>query len=112
MQTLVEEYAHLGVHLSTTDDGATWSDLSDGDPGQWQLEGSNGIAFLGFGGRGYSARVYFDEPVQEFQLDVARGEGAAWFRDFFTLAAFREGCLTPPHDRGRGGRGAPVQAPT
>jgi hypothetical protein len=92
-QTLTEEYAHLGVHFSTTDDGATWSGLSGGDPGQWQLEGSNGAAFLGFDGSSYSARVYFDEPVQEFQLDVARGEGAVWSYDVFMLVGFRKGAL-------------------
>jgi hypothetical protein len=93
VQTLAEEYAHLGVHFSTTDDGATWSGLSGGDPGSWQLEGSNGPTFLGFDGGSYSAVVYFDEPVQEFRLDAARGEGAIWSYDFFMLAGFREGTM-------------------
>jgi hypothetical protein len=93
VQTLTEEYADLGVHFSTTDDGATWSGLSGGDPGQWQLEGSNGATFLGFDGSSYSAVVYFEEPVQEFELDVARGEGAVWFDDLFMLAGFRGGAV-------------------
>lgn len=92
-QTLDAEYADLGVYFSTTDDGATWSGLSGGDPGQWQLEGSNGPAFLGFDGSSYSAEIYFDEPVREFQLDVARGDGAPWFFDLFVLEGFREGAV-------------------
>jgi len=92
-QTLSEEYAHLGVHFSTSDDGATWSGLSGGDPGQWQLDGSNGAAFLGFDGSSYSALVYFDEPVQDLQLDVARGKGSVWSSDFFMLAGFRNSAM-------------------
>jgi hypothetical protein len=91
LQTLSEEYAHLGVHFSTTDDGATWSGSSAGDPGSWLLEGSKGPAFLGFDGRSYSAFLIFDAPVQEFRLDVARGNGAVWLYDFVMVAGMREG---------------------
>ena len=92
-QTLDEEYAHLGVHFSTSDDGTTWSGLSGGDPGQWQLEGSSGATFLGFDGSSYSVQAYFDEPVQEFQIDVARGMGAFWYYDTVTLAGFRNSAV-------------------
>jgi hypothetical protein len=93
VQTLDEEYAHMGVHFSTSDDGATWSGLSGGDPGQWQLDGSHGPAFLGFDGSSYAVLAYFDEPVQELQLDVARGMGAAWYYDSVTLAGFRNSAV-------------------
>jgi hypothetical protein len=93
LKTLTDEYAQLGVRFSTTDDGATWSGLTRGDPGQWRLEGSNGAAFAGFDGSSYSALVYFDVPVQEFQLDVARGEGSLWSYDYFMLAGFREAAV-------------------
>jgi hypothetical protein len=69
---LGEEYAELGVHFETTDDGSIWGGVGAGDPGEWRLEGSRGSAFLGFNGTSYEATVHFDEPVVGFALDVAR----------------------------------------
>ena len=51
--TLSEEYAHLGVHFSSNDDGSTWDGMSNGDPGGWELEGTNGPTFAGFNGASY-----------------------------------------------------------
>ena len=89
-QTLSEEYAHMGVHFSSADDGATWAGLSDGDPGGWQLDGTNGSTFMGFDGSSYTALVDFDAPVQEFELDVARGVGSFWRFNTVTVSGFRE----------------------
>lgn len=89
---LGEEYAALGVHFVTTDDGSIWSGISDGDPGGWGLEGTNGSAFVGFNGRSYSLVVLFDEPVPELQIDVAR---SLFSKDGDTLVVegYREGVL-------------------
>jgi hypothetical protein len=91
-QTLSEEYAPWGVHFRTTDDGSVWSGLSDGDPGAWGLEGTNGSAFMGFDGASYRALLSFDEPVTGFQLDVSRAEGSQ-LGDGFDLIGLRQGVL-------------------
>lgn len=92
-QSVTEEYADLGVHFASVDDAATWGGMSRGDPGNWQIDGSNGPTFLGFDGRSYTAVVNFDEPVQELQLDVARADGAYWPDDFFMLVGFRDAAI-------------------
>jgi hypothetical protein len=87
-----DEYAHLGVRFVASDDGATWDGLSAGDPGGFGLDGSRGTRFLGFDGPGYAIAVDFDQPVQGFQLDVARALGAApFFFDQLQLTGFRNG---------------------
>jgi hypothetical protein len=92
-QTLAEEYAHLGVHFVTTDDGATWSGISNGDPGGWKVEGTEGPTFAGFDGTSYSFAAVFESPVTEVQLDVARAAGGTHllYFDDFTLVGFRNG---------------------
>jgi hypothetical protein len=92
-QTLSEEYAPMGVHFSSTDDGTTWSGIAAGDPGQWQIDGSNGPTFLGFDGGSYSAFVYFDAPVEQLQLDVARASGTAWSYDLFMVVGYRDSAI-------------------
>jgi hypothetical protein len=87
---LSEEYAHMGAHFIATDDGVLWSGMSDGDPGEWSLEGTNGSAFVGFNGFSFSLTMLLDEAVEGFQLDVARAAGSNW-RAGFTLAGFRNG---------------------
>jgi|GEM_PF-2301257 len=87
---LSDEYAHLGVHFVATDDGNVWSGLTDGDPGGWMLEGTNGSAFAGFNGRSYSMTALFDEAVEGLRLDVARSNGSSPAAGF-TLAGFRDG---------------------
>ena len=59
---LTSEYLDLGVTFETTDDGSVWGGLSNGNPGTWGLEGTNGPAFLGFNGASYSATMLFDVP--------------------------------------------------
>jgi hypothetical protein len=89
-----EEYAHLGVHFRATDDGATWDGMSAGDPGGFGLEGSRGTRFLGFDGTAYSMAVRFDQPVQGFELDVARASGAfPFFMDYFQVSGFLDNQL-------------------
>jgi hypothetical protein len=90
--TLHEEYAALGAHFVTTDDGSLWSGLSAGDPGGWGLEGTNGHAFLGFNGRSYGLSVAFDEPVRGVAVDVARSSGSR-AGDSFTMRGWRDGVV-------------------
>lgn len=90
--SLAEEYAHLGVHFVATDDGATWSGVSGGDPGGWGLEGSRGTNFLGFNGVSYGLSLVFDTPVRGFALDVARSLGSR-AGDGFVLRGYRAGTM-------------------
>jgi len=89
---LDEEYAHLGVHFDAVDDGGIWDGISNGDPGGWELEGSNGPSFLGFNGRSYSIMLRFDEPVPAFHVDVSAASGAEP-AGVFALEGYRDGVL-------------------
>jgi hypothetical protein len=89
---LGEEYAHLGVHFVATDDGAIWDGVSNGDPGWWELEGTNGPSFVGFNGRSYSITANFDAPVVAFHVDVSAASGAP-VGDMFALEGYRAGAL-------------------
>jgi hypothetical protein len=90
--TLSEEYAHLGVHFSSIDDGSTWDGMSHGDPGGWELEGDNGPTFAGFNGRSYKLTARFDAPVPAFKVDVAAGSGADP-GGTFAIEGYRNGAL-------------------
>lgn len=75
--TLREEYAHLGVHFYSLDDGAIWDGMSTNDDlNNWGLDGTNGPAFVGFNGRSYTLSARFDQPVPAFHVDVAAASGA------------------------------------
>jgi hypothetical protein len=75
--TLTEQYAHLGVHFSSPDDGAIWDGMSTNeDLYNWGLDGTNGPAFVGFNGRSYQLTARFDQPVPAFRVDVAAAGGA------------------------------------
>ncbi|MHC4744489.1 MAG: hypothetical protein ACYS8Z_21450, partial [Planctomycetota bacterium] len=74
---LTEEYAALGIHFVTTDDGSIMGGLSNGDPGNWDLEGTNGPAFLGFNGSSYSLTANFDVAMGLVSLDVSRSAGSS-----------------------------------
>lgn len=89
---LSEEYAEQGVHFYSADDGAVWSGLSQGDPGQWGLEGTNGSAFLGFNGQSYAMEAWFDHPVSGVSVDVAR-TSVSNVGDSFTLLGYFDGAL-------------------
>jgi hypothetical protein len=85
------EHADLGAHFVPTDDGATWGGNGAGDPGSWRIEGTSGSTFLGFDGRSYSMSLNFDEPVEAFEIDVARAAGRMpFFFDMFMVTGFLE----------------------
>ena len=92
--TLSEEYAHLGVHFSSLDDGAIWDGMSspNGDLNGWGLDGTNGPAFIGFNGSSYKLTARFDAPVPAFHVDVAAGSGAI-SGSTFALQGYLAGAL-------------------
>jgi hypothetical protein len=91
---LSEEYAHLGVHFSSLDDGAIWDGMSstNGDLNGWELDGTNGPAFIGFNGSSYQLMARFDAPVPAFHVDVAAASGAIQ-GSTFALQGYRAGAL-------------------
>jgi len=70
-----EEYAHFGVHFNGDGrhSGIARLGLSQGDPGNWNLEGSNGPQFLGHNSYGRTGLIEFDMPIWAFRVDAARG---------------------------------------
>lgn len=86
-----EEYARLGAHFIASNDGATWAGIGAGDPGNWQIEGTQGSSFLGFDGPSHSMSLLFDAPVEAFQIDVSRAEGPRFQFDWFEVTGFLDG---------------------
>jgi hypothetical protein len=72
------------------DNAGTWGGLSQGDPGSWLLQGTNGPQFLGFNGSGptggYSDSVTFAAPVTGVRFDASRSNGSV--NGTITLDAF------------------------
>jgi len=88
---LSDEYADRGVHFDTRD-GMTWSGLTGGNPGDWQLEGTRGPAFMGVEGFSSTSALRFDAPVKGFKLDLARGAGTRPnFSDFVMVSGLHAG---------------------
>jgi hypothetical protein len=50
--------------------------LGNGDPGNWDLEGTNGSAFLGTNS-GYDGSMLFAAHLSEISLDVSRSAGSS-----------------------------------
>ena len=73
VQTLAEEYAQLGVHFSTTDDGATWSGLSGAShikkmgPAVW-AETRSGLSHF------FRTLSSISDISDEVSLEILRGE--------------------------------------
>src|SRR6266850_5528046 len=62
-QQVGEHYASNGVHFGVGDWGIG-AGLSNGDPGNWGLEGTAGPKFVGFNGYyGYGLTSRYDVPV-------------------------------------------------
>ena len=80
-------YAALGVTFATSDDGTTWGGLDNGDPGNWDINGTNGPIFSGYNGSSYSAAMLFDSLISGFSLDVSRSAGSR-NGDTFTLEGY------------------------
>lgn len=69
-------YSYLGVAFVGTDDGSTWGGLAAGDPGNWDLQGTNGSTFAGFNGSSYGVDLIFSNNQTNFALDAARASGS------------------------------------
>jgi hypothetical protein len=80
-----EQYAGLGVHFGTGPYGVVQG-LSNGDPGNWGVDGTAGPYFLGFNGP-YTETITFDTAAPGVSLDVSRTNGSSP-SDTFTLTAF------------------------
>jgi hypothetical protein len=87
---LTDEYSAMGVQFVGTDDGSVWSGLSDGDPGGWEIEGTNGSAFVGLNGRSFELSVLLDQAVEAFRIDVARASGSTADAELMVVG-FRNG---------------------
>jgi hypothetical protein len=88
---LRDEYAHMGVEFLEARGVAVWSGMStqDRDYG-WDLEGTNGSAFLGFRAGSDPLIMLLNEAVEGFRLDVARAAGSS-AGAHFTLVGFHNG---------------------
>jgi hypothetical protein len=64
--------------------------VSNGDPGGWEVEGTNGPTFAAFNGRSYKTTAHFDAPVPAFSLDATAASGAP---TAFALEGYRGGTL-------------------
>jgi len=87
-----DRYADLGVTFIGTDDGSTWDGISNGDPGTWLLEGSNGPTFSGFNGGSYSLTMLFNTDIFEFSVDADRAIDSAP-EDTLTVQGWNNGVM-------------------
>lgn len=72
---ITNEYAGFGVTFGATNAG-TWGGLSAGDPGNWDLEGTNGPAFLGNNDAGYITSIFFSSLINNVSFDASRSSGS------------------------------------
>lgn len=85
-------YSGLGITFVATDDGTTWGGNSNGNPGNWGIEGTAGPIFSGFNGQSSGLTTLFSSPVSGFMLDVSRSNGSSVGQQF-TLEGYFNGGL-------------------
>lgn len=77
---ITAEYAGLGITFGA-DNSGTWGGLSAGDPGSWNLEGTNGSAFLGNNGLNnsstYVTSIFFSSLINNVSFDASRSLGSS-----------------------------------
>ncbi|MBV6449055.1 FxDxF family PEP-CTERM protein [Nitrosomonas sp.] len=77
---ITAEYAGLGITFGA-DNSGTWGGLSAGDPGSWNLEGTNGSAFLGNNGLNngstYVTSIFFSSLINSVSFDASRSLGSS-----------------------------------
>jgi hypothetical protein len=89
---VTNQYAGFGVLFEGTAFGVKGG-ISEGDSGNWGLEGTNGPHFLGFNGNpSYSETLSFTSVIESFSLDAARSNGSS-AGDQFMLEGFLQGSL-------------------
>jgi hypothetical protein len=87
-----EQYSAFGVHFNVDGraGGIVRAGIANGDPGNWNLNGTNGPNFLGHNSLGLTGTIDFDVPVYNFAVDAAWGHGTL---SGFTVKAFGPGGL-------------------
>lgn len=78
-------YDSLGITFTPNTQMVCWG-LSNGDPGNWGLEGTNGPNFLCFNDP-YTMELNFASPQSSVSFDVSRSNGSA-AGDTFTINSF------------------------
>jgi len=81
-------YDPMGITFNPNTQRVCWGN-SNGDPGNWGLEGTNGSNFLCFNGGnpGYTMELNFTSPQSSVSLDVSRSNGSS-AGDTFTINAY------------------------
>jgi hypothetical protein len=87
---VTNQYAGLGATFGPGNFGVVGG-ISEGDPGNWDLDGTNGPHFLGFNGP-YDQTITWSSDINGFSLDVSRslGSGAG---NTFTLTGLQNGVI-------------------
>ena len=88
---VVDQYSALGIYFAGSAYGIVGG-LAEGDPGNWDLEGTAGSHFLGFNGGSYQDTLSFDAPITSFSLDVSRSNGSS-SGDEFEMRAYLDESL-------------------
>ena len=90
----LEQYSGLGFHFSNAGYGVALG-MSNGDTGNWQLNGTDGPNFLGFvpyySPSGLAQTITLDLPATNFSLDVSKAYSGSYSSFTFTLDAFDAG---------------------
>ncbi len=88
-------YAAQGV-IFGSDNSGTWGGIGNGDPGNWDLLGTNGSAFLGNNGSSnnssYVTTISFTTAVGSVAFDISRSNGSSAGQTL-TAAAYLGGSL-------------------
>lgn len=86
---ITDQYQSIGVTFENLGSAAVWGGISNGDPGNWDLEGTNGPSFYGIQADSIIA-ISFDSILSDFAIDTSRSLGSQ-ATNTFTLTAFLDG---------------------
>lgn len=90
----LEQYSALGIHFSEAGYGVV-KGMSNGDTGNWQLDGTDGFNFLGFSQyyspSGLAQTITLDLPATNVSLDVSKAFSNSYSSFTFTLDAYATG---------------------
>ena len=82
---VTDQYQGLGVNFTNFGSASVFGGISNGDPGSWSLEGTNGPSFYGIQA-GATIGILFDSIISDFALDTSRSNGSQ-DTNTFTLTA-------------------------
>jgi hypothetical protein len=83
---ITDQYQSIGVNFTNVGSAAVRDGISNGDTGNWDLEGTNGAYFYGMQS-GSTISISFDNIISDFAIDTSRSLGSD-ASDTFTLTAF------------------------